>query len=85
MVRVLLTSSDRETVRYNALLDTGADVCAFPTHAARILGLNLNNLEKRFLVGLGGRETPGYVDLITVDLGNDILFQTEVQFYRWTE
>ena len=80
LVPVLLTSTERVTVGCMAMVDSGADSCVFPLSVAHELGLNPRAMEKRLVIGVGGKPVISHVDLVTVDLGHEILFQTEVGF-----
>ena len=77
---LLITSSDKVSLQAAALVDSGADLCLFPSALALLLGLRLSQMRTAPVAGLGGRPGVAYLETVTLDLGFDILVQTEVGF-----
>jgi hypothetical protein len=80
MVDVLLLAPNGEAVERAALADSGADFCLFPLSTAKMLGLPIENLPTAITVGVGNASNVTYFDYLTIDLGNGIIFTTQVGF-----
>ena len=63
-----------------ALADSGADACLFPLRLATLLGLDLTQLPTALTSGVGNSANLTYYSTMTIDLGNDLHFETQVGF-----
>jgi hypothetical protein len=80
MLDSILTADNGTSLQWAALADSGADSCLFPLDAAKILGLNLANLQTARTGGVGNSNNLTYYETIGIDIGKGLSFRTRVGF-----
>lgn len=75
-----LTGSNGKFITCVVWPDSGADHCVFPASFAQAIGLDLLNMKSHLTSGVGSTGNVTYYDLVEIDLGNGIKFNTMVGF-----
>jgi hypothetical protein len=80
MVDLILLAPNGESIQRSALVDSGADFCLFSLRTARMLGLDIQTLQRAMTVGVGSASNLTYFADLTINLENGTIFDTRVGF-----